>query len=163
MCKICKIVHNVHPESFTLNIQLENLIENIEYLRMGDEYESAKERFEEFTTYFERLTEIRDDAELFVHEKISEIKLKVDLRREKLKTKIDEEALKLIDELNEYEKECREKINNLEKSKLESKLKQWEDDMESWSKQLACFHKDVDTWKKIDSECSSKLVGFSLV
>jgi len=30
--------------------------------------------------------------------------------------------------------------------------------MKSWKKQLDVFQKDVNAWKKIDSECTSKLI-----
>jgi len=135
-----------------------NIETNVQCLKIGEGYESAKERFQSLKNFYELLTQIYKDPGLFVHDKISEIKNDVDLRREELKAKIDEDALELIAKLNEYEKECLKKIKDIQKNEIESKLKQWGDDVESLKKQLGCFQIEVDAWKKIDTECTSKLV-----
>jgi len=157
-CKCCQEAHSISSRGFNPNIRVENLIKiNVEYLKIGEEYKSAYDRFRKIASLFQELNELKDDPELYINEVISQIKRKVDLKREELKAAIDDEALQLIADLDEYERECREKKKDLEINQIENKLKDWQDDIESWRQKLDCIQIDLNTWKKIDSECTWEL------
>ena len=97
-CSICDLNHEIPlNKGFIRVLPLDQLIEkNIECIDLGNEHHSANEQIKRFSDLFEKFEKFNSNLEYAIHNKISELKAKVDLRREELKNQVDEEALALI-------------------------------------------------------------------
>jgi DNA repair exonuclease SbcCD ATPase subunit len=157
-CSVCDL-HHVIPNGGLIRIlALENLIgQNIDCIDLGDEYRSAYDKLEDFSDLFERFEKLKNDPDDKIYSKINELKSEIDLRREELKNKIDEDALSIIKKLDDYEKECKTNIASI-KAEIENNenLNEWGKDLDLWRLQMRTFKKDIDMWKKIHEESSSK-------
>ena len=156
-CQICQRFHKIsESDEFAPNKTIESLLEkNMAKIDLGEEYKSAREKCKIFGDLLETLNKIKNDPELRINTVISELKNKVDLRREKMKQEIDEEALKIIDKLNEYQKECKMKMKIDSDSKLDEKLEDWKNSLKQWHIGLNTF--DNTNRKSILDESTSKL------
>ena len=157
-CSFCDIDHDIPTNGFPKNRFLEKLIEkNIDCIDLGDEYNATNQKIKRFSELFERFVKIKSDPETAISNRISELKVEIDLRREELKIQIDEESLALIKKLDEYESECKANIISI-KAEIESnkKLNEWKEDLNKWREQMNNFKRDITLWKKIFEEASSK-------
>lgn len=94
-----------------------------------------------------------------ISEKISEIKNKIDLKREALKLEIDNKALEIIKELDDYEQECRDNMQKMVKSKmLKSKavLESMQTEVAKWNEELISFEMNQKKWEIIKSQSKVK-------
>ena len=157
-CSVCDLHHVIPNGGFLRNLALEKLIERkINCIDLGNEYRSSFVKLENFSELLEKLENLKKDPGEQVYSKISELRNKIDLRREQLKNKIDEDALSIIKQLDEYEKECMANISSF-KAEIENNLKlyDWKEDVNRWRQQMQTFEKDIDMWKKIHEESSFK-------
>ena len=158
-CSVCDLAHEIPTNGgFTRILFLEQLIEkNIDSIDFGNEYNAAYRKIKQFSDLFERFEKLKTDPEFAIHNKISEMKAEIDLRREEMKIQIDEEALTLIEQLEEYESDCKSNIISI-KAEIEKnyKLNEWKEDLNRWREQMNTFKKDIELWKKIFEEASSK-------
>ena len=156
-CLICQRFHRISESVvFTPNKTIESLIEkNMDKINLGEEYKSAVDRCNIFGDLLDKFNKIKNDPDMRINTVISELKNKVDLRREELKQEIDKETLKMIDELNEYEKECKLKMKLASNSKLDEKLEGWKNSLKQW--QLALSKFDSISHKSVLDESTSKL------
>lgn len=148
-CKQCNETHKVPPKGFTQNKSLEYLIErDIESMAKGEEYISAMKMFSSFNEIYDELKRIKSDPKLAIHDEISAMKAKVDLRREELKLRIDQEAIGIIGELDECETICLDEIEP-DDEQLDEKLIEWENELIRMRGQLAQFEPNVKKFKEI--------------
>ena len=99
---------------------------------------------------------IKNDPEMRINSVISDLRNKVDLRREELKSEIDLEATKMIEKLDEFEKECKSNIPSIKSgARLDNKLERWRNDFTECEKSLSTFKKE--TWNKVFNKSSYKL------
>ena len=125
-CAICSEFFDIHENGFPRNRSLESLLEkNIEKLDLGEEYNSAVDKCNLFSDLLDDFNRIRNDPGMRIHSVISDLKNKIDLRREELKNEIDQEALKMIEKLDEYEKECKDSIELDDINKMEENLENY--------------------------------------
>ena len=123
ICFNCSTIFEIPPNGLIPNKALEELIEKkIQSLDLGDEYNLAAKKFQEFNDLLENINDLKNSSEEKIHSTISDLRTRIDLTREQLKSKIDEEALKLIKKLDDYEKECKESLRSTNKE-LEEKIK----------------------------------------
>ena len=156
-CLVCQRFHKISESyEFSPNKTIESLLEmNFEKIKLSEEYNSALDKCNIFGVLLDKFNKIKNDPELRINTVISELKNKVDLRREKMKQEIDEEALKMIDELNEYEKECKLKLKIDSEPKLDEKLESCKNNLKQW--QLALTKFDNINHKSVLDESTSKL------
>lgn len=162
-CPKCQIDHEIPEKGFVVNsIVVELLKCELDKRALETRHKVAFKSLIDLKELVDELKRFQDDPELERHRIIDELKNKIDLQREKEKQKIDDEALKLIEELDEYEKTC--KTSSLENivnpivlseetidiiKSLEGKIKEWEDDLKKFSRNLK-------GWKFIHDETVSK-------
>lgn len=138
-------------------ILITRIEQKIDCIDLGDEYHLAYGKIEDFSQLFERFEKLKNDPDDKIYNIISELKRDVDLRREELKNKIDKDALSIIKKLDEHEAECKANISSI-KAEFEdnAKLNEWKTDLDRWRQQMRTFKKDINIWKKINEESSSK-------
>ena len=158
-CSVCDLAQEIPTNGgFTRILFLEQLIEkNIVSIDLGNEYNAAYRKIKQFSDLFERFEKLKADPEFTIHNKISELKAEIDLRREELKKRIDEDALEFIKKLDEFETECNTNIISI-KAEIEKsyKLNEWKEDLNRWREQMNTFKKDIELWKKIFEEANLK-------
>lgn len=97
---------------------------------------------------------MHEDPPMEIHRVVSDLKNKVDLKREKLKLKIDNNALALIEQFDEFKKKCldnyykiNEHLTRFSSNKQISKsLKAFEDSCASWKHEFGFFLSLVLSW-----------------
>lgn len=154
-CLICKKFHQIHESDVLMpNKTIEILLKkNMEKIDLGKEYNSAIDKCNIFGDLLDKFNKIKNDPEMKIYSVISELKNKVDLRREEMKQEIDKEALKMIEKLNEYLEECKMKMKI--DSKLDEMLEGWKDSLKRWQLGLNTF--DNINRKRILNESTSEL------
>ena len=158
-CLVCKQFHQIHESDVLMpNKTIEILLKkNMEKIDLGKEYNSAIDKCNIFGDLLDKFNKIKNDPEMRIYSVISELKNKVDLRREEMKQEIDKEALKMIEKLNEYQKECKMKMKIDPDSKLDEKLEDWKNNLKQWQIGLNTF--DNINRERILAESTSELKG----
>ena len=112
---------------------IESGIVNLDF---GNVLKEAKKSCESFGDSLKEFEVLLKDPQFLTYEKISELKNKVQLKREELKLIIDQEAKKLIDKLEEYERQCKEYLSSNEfkeeSKRLESEMEIAQSNLDSW-------------------------------
>lgn len=156
VCEKCGRSHeNIE---FPINEQLMEIIDaEVASINFGVVHEDATQSFNLLDEALTRFETILNDPIYFVHESVTDLKSKINLKTEELKLLIDETSQRLLNELDEYEKQCTE---NIETSRPESGLdefKKLRDEtrakMRSWSNFLNQLKYDEDKYKQIKTEC----------
>ena len=163
-CLICEKFHDIPLNGFLRERALESLLEkNIAKIDLGEEYKSAIDKCSLFSDLLERFTKIKNDPDTRINQEISELKNKVDLRREEMKQKIDKESLEMIEKLDEFDKECKLKAVSLKfDSKLDEKLNNSQKSLQEWQKSLNSFERNLDNWTLVLNESTSTLKDLHL-
>ena len=159
LCNICRLYHQIPLKGFVKVKQFESLLEKeIESIDLGEGYNSAREKFQLFNDLLDHLKTLKNDPEMKIHTVISELKNKVDLRREELKQEIDKESMETIKKLDKFEKECKSNAESMKSdTKLDEKLETWSNDVKQWQQILNSFKRNENKWKSILIESSSNL------
>lgn len=158
LCVICNEHFDIPSNGFPPARALESLLKkNIQNIDLGEEYNSARDKCSVFGDLLDRFNKIKSDPEMRISEVISDLKNKLDLRREEMKQKIDQEALGMIEKLNDFEKECKLKAASVKSDpKLDDKLKKWQINVKEWQQRMRTFERS-DNWKKILDESTSTI------
>ena len=156
-CDICLESYEIPANGFVrvraLEIQLENK-PNLGQQLLSD-FNLARDTCESFGEFLEEFNRIKSDPELKIHTVISDLKNKVDLKREEMKQEIDKKALTIIERLDEFERECKANLPLIESNcKLDEKLKSLRNDLEQTRKSSLTFE-IFDKWRKIAEESKS--------
>ena len=115
-------------------------------------------RFTQFEELLEHFKRLRNDPELRINSALSDLRNKVDLRREELKEDIDKEALKMIEKIDEFEKECKSYVSSIISScRLDQKLESWTNDLTACKLSLNSFKKDVTNCKSVLDKSTSNI------
>lgn len=152
-CPKCDADHDIPEAGFPINSLVEELLKNeLAKLDLGPGHKVAVESFKELKKILEQIKRIQDDPKLEINCVISDLKNKIDLRREKEKKRIDDEALELIQKLEQCENECYAALD-LDKVKMSPETQKLIESLESqlvtWDKELNSFLKNQKKWKKI--------------
>lgn len=101
---------------------------------------------------------ILNDPAYFVHESVTDLKNKVELKAEELKLLIDETSQKLLFDFGEYEKECAENIRTSKPNSGVSEFKKLanktREKLTSWEVFLNELKYDEEKYKQIKTECN---------
>lgn len=113
-CPICRVEYfpSVEGGGFPPNKALETMVSEIPALDFGQDHKRAVQVCNDLTTEIQTLKSICDDPVHYIHERSSEYRNRVDLKREMIKLAIDEYADKLIKSIEEHEKECKTEISS---------------------------------------------------
>ena len=159
-CEHCEKRFEIRVEGFARNRALENLLEKkIEWIDLGDEYNSAFDKCKLFSDLLEQLNLMNNDPETRIHSVISDLRNKVDLRREELKDEIDKEALTMIRILDDFENECKENSASIKSnSDLNKRIVKWGKDLRDWQVNLSTFKRNINSWTTVinQSTCALK-------
>lgn len=155
-CDNCNETHEIPHNGFVPNRALEHLMKlKIDKLDLGEEYNSAFEKFSLFADLLEYFNRVKNDPEMKIHTLLSDLRNKVDLRREVLKDEIDKKALEMIEKINEYEKDCKSSIKL--NSNLDKKIGEWENEIEKSRLFLNTLERNTEKWNEISNKMTSHL------
>ena len=155
-CANCSETHEIPHNGFVPNRALEHLMKlKIDKLDLGEEYNSAFEKFSLFADLLEYFNRVKNDPEMKIHTLLSDLRNKVDLRREVLKDEIDKKALEMIEKINEYEKDCKGSIKL--NSNLDKKIDEWESEIEKSRLFLNTLERNTEKWNEISTKMTSHL------
>lgn len=150
-CNLCAECHEIPVKGFVRVRALDSLLaKKIDKIDLGDEYNSARDECSRFSDVFEQFDRIRNDPEARIHEVVSQLRNKVDLRREELKLEIDKEAMIIIEKIDKFEKECKSSIKS--NSNLAERFDGWRNDLKRWKDSLSTFERNVDSWNRVLDE-----------
>jgi Skp family chaperone for outer membrane proteins len=153
-CCRCMESHSIPEKGFSLNKDLEALIENrIDSLDLGEDYNYTHNQSLAFANFVERFESYTNKPEMRIHNYISGEKNEIDLIREKLKKEIDQKCLLMIEKLEEFEKECMANLDSVRSrfdDKLDEKLNKWKIKSEQFTNDLRSF--ESSKRKKVKEE-----------
>lgn len=160
-CPICMEDHMISEKSsFPLNALAQALLDcKLEKLDLGVEHRVAVESFEDLKQLVDEFKQMREHPDVKINESISELRNRIDLRREMCKKQIDDEAHELIDELDAYEAKCQAALVTRQRDgshETDEMIKQLEKEMASWEKEIVTFEKNCHRWLGIHCETISK-------
>lgn len=159
-CPKCLADHSIPEAGFPINSLVEELLKNeFAKLDLGPGHKVAVESLEELKKIVDKLKRIRDDPKLEINRVISDLKNKIDLRREEEKRRIDNEALGLIQRLETCENASKAALNlNIVKMSSEGQIliESLEGQLVTWDQELNSFLRNQKKWKKIHEETVDK-------
>ena len=157
-CSNCSETHEIPHNGFVPNRALDHLMKiKIDKLDLGEEYNSAFDKFSRFADLLENFNNAKSNPAMKIHTILSNLRNKVDLRREELKQEIDKEALKLIEKIDEFEKECKASKSIKSDSSLDNKIGEWRNDIEQSRLVLSTLERNTKKWNEISNKMSSHL------
>ena len=160
-CSICDKFIHIPQDGFVGNRVLENLLDEMRKSSFGEKFKSdynlAVKTSDSFEELLEELSRIKNDPEMKINTVISELRNKVDLKREEIKNEIDRKALTLIERIDEFEKECKANSSNVKSDcKLEETLDRLKNDLNETKKSSVTFEL-VEKWLNIVDESKSAI------
>lgn len=152
-CINCSSLHEKPANGFIKNKPLEKLIAfQIEKLNFGESYTNAVKSCQVFKKTIESFRTELNDPSAYINKFVSDLKNRVDLKRDEMKLKIDNESQMLIEDLDLFEKACIQdlpKKDNLvvksrEKNDINSKL------VDYWLDSLTRIEINEKEWNTIN-------------
>lgn len=171
LCANCGKTHdNKHTEHFTKVKIIEKILKaNLEKLHFGKCYDEAYGSCKHVETQINNIAVILNDTKCYVSDFISDLKNRIELKREELKLKIDNEANRLLRDLVDYENDCLKSllksentttpsdgINNDWSSDLDEHLKKLRAELNAWYGQLNAFEINEENWKLVRVNSSKR-------
>ena len=160
-CLKCNESHEIPTKGFPTNRMAASLLRRkLQNIDFGEDHAKASNAFKELNEYMKKMRQMKQDPEAEINEIVSNLKNKIDLRREILNKQIDDEAQPLIDELDEFERKFlmnRDEIEKIKQSSELAKLDSFEKECSAWQKELRSFEKNEEKWIGIQKNCLSKL------
>lgn len=136
-CRLCTRDFDVPSSGFIANKQIAELLDvQLPSFQLGAEYDEARNNTNTFEEALGELKGLVNEPECVIFENMSELRNKIDLRRETLKRTIDEDALAAVDRVNSFETECYAAAKTM-KTDIDEQITNWESDCERWRKSLA--------------------------
>lgn len=163
-CMSCADEHTTPANGcFPSNKALEEMIAaEIQELDLGKEHKLALDLCNKLNETIEKLSNAYENPELYIHEKMSTLKNKVDLKRELLKLEIDAMADKMIEKIVKYEDECKTHTTSssfkADFKEVDDKVKWAKADCKKWSANLNRLKVDVVDFENTSSKCQG-LIG----
>jgi hypothetical protein len=153
-CKLCMCSHDMSNKKFATNQTVENLLKHeFNHLKFGPLYDNAKKECTQVNETLKRLQDLIKDPKNHIYEYLSELKLSVELRREKIKVEIDMISDEMISKLEAFEKECYENLKDEKITQFikptEEQIKKGESLVEEWNKTLERLVIDEHKWTEI--------------
>ena len=147
-CGNCGEDHSIPPKSFPEIKALSMLIDaEIEKLDFGQFYHNAKYACKNLNNLHVEIESLLKDPIFSIYEQISDLKNKIEIKREEFKLQIDKETDRLMEVVTRYETDFKELLTTSEyidhaKSldvslkESESKLKHWNDSLNKYLKYI---------------------------
>jgi hypothetical protein len=118
ICCFCDQEHDLSKNKFPINKTIEKLLKaEFDKLEFGNEYDNARKFCSELDNLISKFKNTLKDPTGCIHDHVSNIKMKIDLRRDDFKLKIDKICEDMITKLESFEKTC---VQNLSTSSLEA-------------------------------------------
>ena len=106
-CEICIKQHYVPNGGFVINKHIQKALEfKFHDFKPSPIFDECKQLIKETKEIADKVQAITDDPENFIYEYFSDLKRKVDLRREELKFKIDEYSDQLVQSIDASQLKC---------------------------------------------------------
>ena len=142
-CEKCGIEHQIPTNGFHANKALQVIIETeIANLDFGSVHKEAKKSCESVENALKEFELLLKDPFFYTYERISELKLTIQLKGEELKLMLDQIMMKHIYRLDEYERQSKEYLSSnefkIESTKLENELKIAKSNLNYW---IECLNK----------------------
>ena len=125
-CELCRMRHDIPENGFLINGEM------IDLLNLNDHSdEKTKDAFIliDELDHVRKQLELVNDPDNFVHDYVSDIRNKLDLRREIFKLNIDDIHDDMITKVNDFEKECKANLKTynftINSAVLEKKMNEW--------------------------------------
>ena len=166
-CAECNESHQI-PEGFLINRIVENLLRRkLHNIDLGGEHVKATSALKELSEFMKKMRHMKQNPESEINEIVSDLRNKIDLRRDVLKKRIDDEAQALIDELDEFERTNLVNHDTIDKIKqsselLDTLLADLEKECSIWQKELRSFEKNEEKWMSIQNQCLSKIESLNV-
>lgn len=160
---VCFKCDKLHINSgFVVNQVLVDIIEaRIGSIDFGPAHKDANNSCARLEEGLENIENVLNDLPFTIHESVSELKNKVNLKSEELKLLIDDASHEIIKHLDEYEKQC---IANLRTKFFQSALKEltkWKskcrENLKKWFSCLNELKYDEEKFNQIKLECEPNL------
>lgn len=149
-----------HPnKDFTVCQPLMDIIDaHIDSIDFGFVHQEAKKSFHQLKQELIIAERIINDPTYFIHEIVSDLKNKVNLKTEELKFFIDQTSDKLLSELNEYEVVCNNNVEALNSKISSNNVKQYikeqtQDRLPEWYDSLNGVKYDEEKCKQTKTAC----------
>lgn len=160
-CGLCQVKHEVLPEkSFPSNLIVQTLLENdLGKADLGSEHRVATGSLKDVKMVVDELNLLLERPELEINRVVSDLKNKIELRKESAKQTIDKEADVLLAKLEDFEHKCNaslsavkndlvasDEIKKLLKTLKSEKIPLWENVLTRFkhnTKQYKAFHEDM--------------------
>lgn len=158
-CRECKTFHQIlnRESRFPSNLIVDKLIlREFHLFNFGSKHSEAKQSCNEFESLINEFQRFKNDSSFEINRVISDLKNKIDLKREELKSEIDQKALDLLKQLDEFERECQDVNTQKLETRQNDALKLSSLDCEARKKQLNLFTTSAKKWKEIDNVCKAK-------
>ena len=148
-CENCSKSYSIPVDGFAPNRSLLIALD-LDINEIDEENSKAKEKCARFSELLDEFNRMKNDPEMRIHTVLSDLRNKVDLRREVLKHEIDKEARKMMEEIDEYEKECKGKESSIKTdTRLENKIKRWKTKLEQSQQSLNTVKGNTDKWNGV--------------
>jgi chromosome segregation ATPase len=158
VCSECECEYEVPKGGFQENIALSQIIASgISEVELRHEHKDAIKASNQVKEKLDQVKKLVMDPIYYIHERIGELKMRVDLAREEFKLKIDDEAESILRNLEEYENECKQSSssNDIDSKvkEIEEKLEKTKLDLDMWTKYLDKFKIDCKECEIIQRKC----------
>lgn len=156
-CPTCYIDHNIPKNSagFVSNLLVESLLEHkLAKLDLGPEHRLANESLKDLGEIIDEFKRIRAHPDLEIDRVVTELKFKIDLKREVGK-KANDDSLQLISDLDKYIKDCKENLGSdgfVVSARIDELIESVEKKIPIWTREMNMFERNVKKWRKIQEE-----------
>jgi hypothetical protein len=163
VCTECEEIYDVPSEGYSENKALAEIIfSRISELELEPERKKTIKECNKLIEKIEEAKRLVDDPKDYIYDCILDLKLRIQLSREKFKLQIDQEAEMVMEFLEEYENECKKSSSSNE---IESKVKEIKIglekttiDLESWTKYLDNFKVSREEYENIQTKCEETIL-----
>ena len=149
VCFNCNHVHEL--EIFPMNKTIMKLIESkFDKFNFGKEYEHSKRKCSNLNLVTKELNSLISNPKKHIMDFVTNIKIKMELRREELKNSIDAICLELFEDLNMFEDDCYQNMQTvINKKEYKNKFEQIksEFDVEQCLDEFESFDIDKSKWE----------------
>jgi hypothetical protein len=166
VCYECDTEYELPTGGFAGNKSLSEIIDSRIYEKLckidfGPEHKSAVNKCDQLKEMMEKIEELVKSPINYIHESISDLKLRIDLAREEMKLKIDEEAETILRNLEEYESDCKKSSESNENDSKVKEIMSKSDieklDLDEWTSYLSEFKVNCKEYENIENKCEESI------
>ena len=159
ICSLCD--HKHEHDIFPVNKAIEKLLStHFDKINLGKDYQEAKQKCEKLKSLIRQLKDTITNPRTYIDEYVSNIRMKIDLRREETKKDIDDLCDRLMNDLDTFKNECYANIEPLmeEKDYMDQLDEIIEDfDVDVCLEDFEFFDVDKTTWEDYGGEAMDQI------